>query len=121
MYKLFMTAFPAGLVVVCLILQCANAQDCQTAKLQACVESFRSDVLSAGRDKTRLCSAANTYLNCVNKVVSDCNLDSSTHSVSQAITAAKHELSLAGCGNGASGSVYSILTIVVGICLHRLF
>ncbi|XP_056002316.1 uncharacterized protein LOC130049144 isoform X3 [Ostrea edulis] len=65
--------------------------------------------------------AANTYLNCVNKVVSDCNLDSSTHSVSQAITAAKHELSLAGCGNGASGSVYSILTIVVGICLHRLF
>jgi hypothetical protein len=46
-----------------------------------------------------LYSAANSYLKCVNQVVTDCSLDPSNNSeIRQAIGAARSELSEAGCG-----------------------
>ncbi|XP_056002311.1 uncharacterized protein LOC125662634 [Ostrea edulis] len=122
MQKYSMTVILACLVSGVLFLPGANAQDCPTPKIQACNTTFGTAVGAAGQDKTKICSAANSYLNCVNKIVTDCKLDPNRNSaIRQAIATAKRQSSQAGCGNGASGSVYSIVTIVVGVCLHKLF
>ncbi|XP_056002310.1 uncharacterized protein LOC130049137 [Ostrea edulis] len=122
MPRFSITTTLACLASVCLCLQGANAQDCATPKLQTCATNFAAAAAAAGQDKTKICSAANSYLDCVNKVVTDCKLDPNSSSIiNQAITTAKQELAQAGCGNGASGSVYSVVAIVLGVFLHRLF
>ncbi|XP_048750872.1 uncharacterized protein LOC125662633 [Ostrea edulis] len=110
------------LVLFCIFLQGVNTADCAVSRVQGCVTNFATAGISAGQDITKLCSAAHSYLNCLEKYVADCVQDLSSNSyVSTFITAAKQELNKAGCGNGANGPVYSIIAIAVGVCLQRLF
>ncbi|XP_056003303.1 uncharacterized protein LOC130049536 isoform X2 [Ostrea edulis] len=97
-----------------------NGRDCTPPKLQMCFQDFHTVSDSAGQDDTNLCSAANSYLTCSNNIVTDCSLNPSKSSiVSQAITITKTQLATVGCG--ASGLVYSIVVIVLGVCLQGLF
>ncbi|XP_056002318.1 uncharacterized protein LOC125662250 [Ostrea edulis] len=111
-------AIPACLVSVCLFLQTADAQDCANPKLQTCVTNFTTAATSAGQDKTNICSAANSYLKCVNRIIADCNLDTNSGSVIiQAIVAAKSQLTQAGCSNGVGGNTQDCATPKIQACV----
>ncbi|VDI53039.1 Hypothetical predicted protein [Mytilus galloprovincialis] len=89
----------ACLISISIVMQGADAQDCSTPKMTSCSTTYANVVEGAVGDKKKICSAANTYLNCLNKVVTDCKLDPGTSIISQTIADAKQALSQFGCGS----------------------
>ncbi|XP_076116621.1 uncharacterized protein LOC143084099 [Mytilus galloprovincialis] len=90
----------ACLVSISIVMQEAEAQDCSTPKTTSCSTTYANVVEGARGDKKTICSAANTYLDCLNKVATDCKLDPGTSIISQTIADAKQALSQFGCGSG---------------------
>ncbi|XP_076116872.1 uncharacterized protein LOC143084350 [Mytilus galloprovincialis] len=122
MDKLSFVTVVACLVSISIVMQGADAQDCATSKITACSTTYSGAVAGAGGDKKKICSAANTYLDCLNKVVTDCKLDPGTSIISQTIAAAKKALSQYGCGsgNGAGSIVFNLVTMMSGLTISGL-
>ncbi|XP_062609337.1 uncharacterized protein LOC134271100 [Saccostrea cucullata] len=122
-----MRDFATLTLVCCLILvsvfEHAEAQSC--GQLTTCTSALTIAVNGAGQDKSKLCRAYNTNLNCLYKAVSDCGVD-----VSTTITNVKTYLSSYGCSISAvsstsgCGSMMSLLSwpsLTLGVFLHKLF
>ncbi|XP_056002319.1 uncharacterized protein LOC125662792 [Ostrea edulis] len=122
MHKMPNTCLLVCLLPFCLFLQGVNTANCNVSRVQSCASRYTAAVISAGQDITKICSAAHSYLNCLDKYVADCiHYPGSNSYVSNLITAAKQQLNKAGCeASGANGSVYSIIAITVGFFLHRV-
>ncbi|VDI51221.1 Hypothetical predicted protein [Mytilus galloprovincialis] len=114
----------ACLASISIVMQEAYAQDCATPKISTCTITYNSAVAGVGGDKNTICSAANTYLDCLNKVFTDCKLDSNSSSsfISQTIAVAKQALSKYGCGsgNGAGSLVFNLVTMMSGLTMSGL-
>ncbi|VDI32883.1 Hypothetical predicted protein [Mytilus galloprovincialis] len=94
----------------------ADAQNCSPSKITRCLINYVSAIAAgAGKDKTTLCSAGNTYMDCLNDVVTDCNLDSGS-TLSQTIAAAKQTLSQYSCGRCAANTYLDCLNEIVTNC-----
>ncbi|CAG2213299.1 unnamed protein product [Mytilus edulis] len=100
-----------------------DAHDCASQKIKACSKTYNNVVAGDAGDMKKICSAANTYLNCLNKVVTDCKLDPGTSIISQSIAAAKQALSQYGCGsgNGAGSLVFNLVAMISGLTFISCF
>ncbi|XP_063398865.1 uncharacterized protein LOC134683485 [Mytilus trossulus] len=99
----------------------ADAQNCSSSKITTCSTNYNSAIAGAGEDTNTFCSAANTYLDCLNEVVTNCNLDSGSISLNQTIAAAKQTRSGCGGANGAGSLVFNLVAIVSGHTFYKLF
>ncbi|CAC5354896.1 unnamed protein product [Mytilus coruscus] len=115
----------ACLVSISIVIQGAGADDCASPKIVSCTTDYTNalPVAAVTGDKNKICSVIHTYLDCLNTVVTDCNLDPTTHIISQTITEAKQALSHDGCdkGNGARGLVNNFVVMVFGLTSYKLF
>ncbi|XP_071181682.1 uncharacterized protein [Mytilus edulis] len=126
-----MDCLSAVTVIVCLIftsfvIQAINdADDCSSPKITSCSTTYNTALTGASStgNINKICSVVHTYLDCLNTVVTDCNLDPTTHTISQTIAAAKQALSQNGCGegNGARGLVNNLVVSVFGLISYKIF
>ncbi|XP_063398863.1 uncharacterized protein LOC134683482 [Mytilus trossulus] len=123
MDKMSFVTVIACLVSIIIVLQGADAQDCNTPKMSTCTKTYSGTVAGAGGSKNKICSAAHTYLDCLNKVFTDCKLDSSSSTIGHTIAAAKQALSQYGCGrgNGAGSLVFNLVALMSGLIFYELF
>ncbi|XP_052066146.1 uncharacterized protein LOC127705828 [Mytilus californianus] len=124
MDKLSAVTLIACFVSISTVMQGAGADDC-APKIASCTTNYTNALPEAAvtGDKNKICSAANTYLDCLNKVVTDCKLESGTSVISQTIAAAKQALSQYGCGsgNGAGSLVFNLVAMASGLTFYKLF
>ncbi|VDI32884.1 Hypothetical predicted protein [Mytilus galloprovincialis] len=125
-----MDCLSAVTVIVCLIftsfvIQGADADDCSSPKITSCSTTYNTALTGASStgDINKICSVVHTYLDCLNTVVTDCNLDPITHTISQTIAAAKQALSKNGCGEGSGAKVLvnNFVVMVFGLTSYNLF
>ncbi|VDI21054.1 Hypothetical predicted protein [Mytilus galloprovincialis] len=121
MFTLSANTLVMSIVSISMIVQGADPQDCITPKVTSCIKSYTNAIAAAGGDKNKICSAANTSLDCLTKVGTDCKVDPS--SLSQAIAAAKQALSQYDCGsgNGAGSPVFNLVTMMSALTFYKLF
>ncbi|XP_062596539.1 uncharacterized protein LOC134257983 [Saccostrea cucullata] len=99
------------------VIKHAEAQSC--SQLTTCTSAITTALQGAGQDTSKLCSAYNTYLNCLNQAASDCGVD-----VSATVQTAKKSLSQYGCSTSGGGSVMTLLSwlsLTLGVFLHKFF
>ncbi|XP_062609343.1 uncharacterized protein LOC134271105 [Saccostrea cucullata] len=93
----------ATLTFVCFLISVnvikhAEAQIC--SQLTPCVFALTTALAGAGKDISKLCSAYNTYVNCLNKAASGCSVD-----ISDIMQTAKNSLSQYGCSSSGGDSI----------------
>ncbi|XP_052066145.1 uncharacterized protein LOC127705827 [Mytilus californianus] len=92
MYILSVIGLSISLVSISIITQRAEAQNCSYTNVESCRLAYNSEKTQAAQDKNKICSAVNIYLECLNKVSTDCGVDAS-----QTITEARKDLSQFSC------------------------
>ncbi|XP_076113801.1 uncharacterized protein LOC143082131 [Mytilus galloprovincialis] len=90
MFALSVIGLGISLVFISIITQKTEAQNCSDTNVQFCLLAYNSVKSQAVQDKNTICSAGNIYLQCLNKVSPDCDVD-------ETITEARKELSQNGC------------------------
>ncbi|XP_071177316.1 uncharacterized protein [Mytilus edulis] len=114
----------ACFVSISIVMQGVYAQDdppCADTGINNCQMSYDGAVGIAEGNKKMICSAAKTYLDCLNQVVTDCKLKPSD--VSQTIAPGKQALSdnKCGSGNSAGSLVFNLVAMVSGLIFYKLF
>ncbi|XP_063415132.1 uncharacterized protein LOC134697046 [Mytilus trossulus] len=97
-----------------------DGQKCSTSRIPSCTSKYTSATAVAD-DKNTVCNAGNSFLDCVNKALTDCNVDPS--SLSETLAPVKQVLSEAGCGgaNGSGSLIFNLIAVVSGLTFYKLF
>ncbi|XP_063396641.1 uncharacterized protein LOC134681127 isoform X1 [Mytilus trossulus] len=97
-------------------------QDCASPEENSCQRSYDDSEGIAKKDKKKICSAAKTLLDCLNKVVTDCNMTDPTI-VRQTIAPGKLALSDNKCGSGnrAGSLVFNLYAMVLVLIFYKVF
>ncbi|CAC5354894.1 unnamed protein product [Mytilus coruscus] len=90
MYTMSAIGLSISLVFINIITQKAVAQNCSDTNVQSCHSAYTIGKTQAAQDKNKICSAVNIYVECLNKVSPDCDVDGT-------ITEGRKEQSKYGC------------------------
>ncbi|XP_071181706.1 uncharacterized protein LOC143084357 [Mytilus galloprovincialis] len=90
MYTLSVIGLGVSLALISIVTQKTEAQNCSDTNIQSCLSAYKSVKTQAVQDKNKICSAGNIYLECLNKVSPDCDVDGT-------ITEIRKELFQYGC------------------------
>ncbi|XP_061185287.1 uncharacterized protein LOC133193367 [Saccostrea echinata] len=104
-------------------IQGTVAQGCFSDDALTCSTNFVNAVNAYGADANnyeKICSAAHQFLDCINKVLTTCTMDSpSRNTVNQYMNQARQALNQYGCG--AAGLFISLSVMALGLAFTYTF